>query len=112
MIQRGKIYFVDLANGGDRSDSRPVLVLWIDAIDNLPLVITVVIGTECENAPEDDPTNVYVTAQESGLSKDIVFSCSQVRSIDPNCFPKQAAGKISNKVLIKIENAVRHCLGL
>jgi len=114
MIQRGEIYFVDLnpVKGREQSGRRPVLVLSVDAINKLPLVVTVIVGTKGENVPRDYPTNVRVSTHESGLSMETVFLCFQIRSIDPNRFPKQAAGKISNETLEKIENAVRRCLGL
>jgi mRNA interferase MazF len=114
MIQRGEIYFVDLnpVKGREQSGRRPVLVLSVDAINKLPLVITVVVGTKGENVLRDYPTNIRISASESGLPVETVFLCFQIRSIDPNRFPKQPAGKISNETLIKIESAVRRCLGL
>lgn len=114
MIQRGEIYFVDLnpVKGREQAGRRPVLVLSVDAINKLPLVVTVVVGTKGENVSRDYPTNVRISAQESGLPIETVFLCFQIRSIDPNRFSKQAAGKISDETLEKIENAVRRCLGL
>ncbi len=114
MIHRGEIYFVDLnpTKGREQSGRRPVLVLSIDSINKLPLVVTVVVGTKSENVKKNFPTNVRVSAEESGLTMETVFLCFQIRSIDPNRFPKQATGKISDETLEKIENAVRHCLGL
>ena len=43
-IQRGDIYFVDLnpVRGREQAGERPILVLSIDAINRLPLVVTVV----------------------------------------------------------------------
>ena len=114
MIKRGEIYFVDLnpTKGREQSGRRPVLVLSVDAINNLPLVVTVVVGTKGENILKDFLTNVRVSAADSGLPIETVFLCFQIRSIDPNRFPAKAAGKISDKNLEKIENAVRRCLGL
>ena len=114
MIQRGEIYFVDLnpVKGREQSGRRPVLVLSVDAINKLPLVMTVIVGTKGENVPRDYPTNVRVSARESGLSLETVFLCFQIRSIDPNRFSAQPAGMISNETLEKIENAVRRCPGL
>ena len=114
MIQRGEIYFVDLnpTKGREQSGRRPVLVLSVNAVNKLPLVITVVVGTKGENLPRDFPTNIRVSAKESGLPLETVFLCFQIRSIDPNRFPEKASGKISDETLEKIENAVRHCLGL
>lgn len=114
MIERGEIYFVDLnpAMGREQSGRRPVLVLSVDAINKLPLVVTVVVGTKSENVAKNFPTNVRVSAKESGLPMETVFLCFQIRSIDSNRFPQKSAGKLSNKILEQIENAVRHCLGL
>lgn len=114
MIKRGEIYFVDLnpVKGREQSGQRPVLILSIDSINKLPLVVTVVVGTKGENILRNFPTNVRISAKESGLPMETVFLCFQIRSIDPNRFPEQAAGKISDINLEKIENAVRHCLGL
>jgi len=114
MIERGEIYFVDLnpVKGREQAGRRSVLVSSINAINKLPLFVTVVVGTKGENLPKDFPTNVRVSAKESGLPIETVFLCFQIRSIDPNRFPSQSAGKISEENLEKIENAVRHCLGL
>jgi mRNA interferase MazF len=107
-------YFVDLnpVKGREQSGDRPVLVLSIDSINKLPLVVTVVVGTKCENLDRDFPTNVRVLPADSGLPIETVFLCFQIRSLDPRRFPEKAAGKLSNEMLEKIENAARHCLGL
>jgi mRNA interferase MazF len=49
-IKREDIYFVNLnpVKGREQAGMRPVLVLSIDAIKNLPLVVTVVVGTRGE----------------------------------------------------------------
>ena len=52
-IKRGEIYFVDLnpVQGREQAGQRPVLVLSVDAINNAPLVVTVVVGTRGERVP-------------------------------------------------------------
>lgn len=114
-IKRGEIYFVNLnpVKGREQAGKRPVLVLSIDAINKLPLVVTVVVGTKGENISRDYPTNVRLSSAESGLSQETVFLCFQIRSLDPKRFPKKPApGKVSGSTLKKIENTVRYCLGL
>ena len=113
-IQRGEIHFVDLnpAQGREQAGRRPVLVLSADAINRLPLVVTVVVGTKGENVPRDYPTNVRVPAAESGLPMETVFLCFQLRSLDPNRFPGPPAGKLSGLMLEQVEATVRRCLGL
>jgi mRNA interferase MazF len=111
-VRRGEIYFVDLnpIKGREQAGTRPgVLVLSIDPINQLPLVVTVVIGTKGTNITRDYPTNVRVAAADSGLPMETVFLCFQLRSLDATRF---AAGRLTTSVLIRIENTVRHCLGL
>ncbi len=114
MIRRGEIYFVDLdpVKGREQSGRRPVLVLSVDAIKNLPLVVTVVVGTKGENVKREFSTNVRVSPAESGLPIETVFLCFQIRSIDPRRFPTERAGKVAKNTIEKVENAVRRCLGL
>lgn len=113
-IQRGDIYFVNLnpVQGREQAGQRPVLVLSVDAINRLPLVVTVVVGTKGENVPRDYPTNVRVPATESGLPMETVFLCFQIRSLDARRFPSAPAGRLSARALEQVEMAVRYCLGL
>lgn len=84
MINRGQIYFANLnpTQGREQAGYRPVLVVSSDAINLQPLVVTVVVGTDARNVPRDYPTNVRVTAKETGLPRDTVFLCFQIRSIN------------------------------
>jgi mRNA interferase MazF len=113
-IERGDIYLVNLdpVQGREQAGRRPVLVLSINAINRLPLVVTVVVGTKGENVARDYPTNVRVSANQSGLPMETVFLCFQLRSLDPARFAGPPAGKVSGATLNKIETVVRHCLGL
>lgn len=113
-VQRGEIYFVNLdpVKGQEQAGNRPVLVLSIDAINKQPLVVTVVVGTKGGNISKDYSTNVRIPPSKSGLPQETVFLCFQVRSLDPKRFPKKPAGKVLEKTMAKIENAVRYCLGI
>ena len=113
-VQRGEIYFVNLnpVIGREQAGQRPVLVLSIDAINNLPLVVTVVVGTKGTNIARDYPTNVRVASADSGLPEETVFLCFQLRSLDGNRFSGPPAGRIGSHVLKDIEDTVRYCLGL
>jgi mRNA interferase MazF len=111
--KRGEIYFVNLdpTQGREQAGRRPVLVLSIDAINQLPLVITVIVGTKGENMPRDYPTNVRVASGNSGLPMETVFMGFQVRSLDASRFPKQSAGQLSNDLMRQVEKTVKYCLG-
>ena len=113
-IKRGEIYFVNLnpVKGREQAGKRPVLVLSIDTINQLPLVVTVIVGTKGENISQDYPTNVRVTAAESGLPLETVFLCFQIRSLDSTRFATKLAGCLTEDKMNEIEVAVRYCLGL
>ncbi|BAY98917.1 hypothetical protein NIES37_28950 [Tolypothrix tenuis PCC 7101] len=113
-IERGEIYFVNLnpVQGREQSGTRPVLVLSIDAINQLPLVVTVIVGTKGTNIQRDYPTNIRVLPSDSGLPIETVFLCFQIRSLDPNRFPEKPSGKLSDSKMLEVEAAVRYCLGL
>jgi mRNA interferase MazF len=113
-IERGQIYFVNLdpVQGREQSGNRPVLVLSIDTINQMPLVVTVIVGTKGANLKRDYSTNVRVPSSDSGLPIETVFLCFQIRSLDPNRFSGDPSGKISDQKMLEIEVAVRYCLGL
>lgn len=113
-IERGQIYFVNLSpvQGREQSGTRPVLILSIDDINQMPLVVTVVVGTKGDNVKRDYPTNVRVSPIDSGLPIETIFLCFQIRSLDPSRFSTEPAGKISDQKLLEIEATVRYCLGL
>jgi mRNA interferase MazF len=120
VISRGDIYFVSLdpTRGREQAGRRPALVVSVNAINRQPLVVTVVVGTDATNLPHDYPTNVRVTAAESGLPMDTVFLCFQIRSLDPSRFvdprvgsPVQA-GAVPAERMMDIDRALRMVLGL
>lgn len=117
MVKRGEIYFVSLdpVKGREQAGRRPVLVVSSDAINPQPLVITVVVGTDAKNISRDYPVNVRVDAEESGLPRDTVFLCFQLRSLDPNRFHEPSAkraGALPLERMAEIEEALRLVLAL
>jgi len=120
MISRGGRRFAspDPTEGREQSGYRTVMVVSSDAINRQPLVVAVVAGTDSANVARDYPTNVRVTALESGLPKDTVFLCFQVRSLDPDrlCNPAsklpRPAGNIPPGRMAEVERALKLVLNL
>ena len=120
MIRRGQIYFVNLSptQGREQAGQRPVLVVSSDAINRQPLVVTVVVGTDAANVLRDYPTNIRVTARETGLPKDTVFLCFQLRSLDPARFrdsragAPRLAGTLPTARMAELDEALRLVLAL
>ncbi len=120
MISRGQIYFVNLSptHGREQAGRRPVLVVSADAINRQPLVVTVIVGTDAKNVPRDYPTNVRVTAGETGLPMDTVFLCFQIRSldsarfIDPKTRRPTLVGTMPPARMAEVEGALKLVLNL
>ena len=94
MIRRGDVHFVDLdpVGGREQPGRRPAVVVSDDALNAQNLVVTVVVGTDARNVARRYSTTVLVPAAESGLPRDTVFLCFQVRSLDRSRFVDPARG--------------------
>jgi len=114
MIRRGEIYFVDLnpVKGREQRGHRPVLVVSADQLNAQPLVVVVVVGTDGQNVPKDYPVNVRVSAEETGLPRETVFLCFQIRSLDPSRFQGHPAGQMPEDKMARVETALRLTLAL
>ncbi len=114
MIRRGDIYFVNLnpVRGREQECERPVLVVSSDAINEQPLVVTVIVGTKGANVRKDYPTNVRVFAKESGLRMETVFYAFQVRSLDHGRFPGVRAGALPSHKMAEVDAALKLALDL
>jgi mRNA interferase MazF len=114
MIRRGQIHFASLdpVRGREQAGRRPVLVVSSDAINRLPLVVTVVVGTDAANISRDYPVNVRVPAAESGLSRETVFLCFQVRALDPSRLVIPEVGVLPALRMAEVDAALRLALEL
>jgi mRNA interferase MazF len=114
MISRGQIYFASLdpVHGREQSGRRPVLVVSSDAINRQPLVIAVIAGTDAANIQRDYPTNIRITAAESGLPRDTVFLAFQLRSLDPSRLTGPPAATLSPARMAEVATALRLTLEL
>jgi mRNA interferase MazF len=114
MVSRGQVYFVNLSptQGREQKGQRPVLVVSSDSISRQPLGVTVVVGADAANVPRDYPTNIRVSASETGLPKDTVFLCFQLRSLDPSRFLDAPAGNLPAKRMAELDQALRLVLAL
>jgi mRNA interferase MazF len=119
MIRRGEIYYatLDPVQGHEQAGRRPVIVLSRDSINQAPLTVTVMIGSDAAHFPRDYSTNVRIPARESGLPMDTVFLGFQIRSLDHSRFLDPVrkvlpppAGRLSTAWMAAIEAAICHAL--
>ncbi len=69
--------------------------------------MTVVVGTDAANISRDYPVNVRVTAAESGLPRDTVFLCFQVRSLDSARLVSPEVGALPALRMAEVDAALR-----
>ena len=120
MALRGEIYFVSLdpVVGREQRGKRPVLVVSSDAINRVPLIVVVLAGTDARNVTHDYPTNIRVSAAESGLPYDTVFMGFQIQALDPSRFLDREsgvahpAGRLPDHRMDELAAALRRILDL
>lgn len=120
MVNRGEIYLVNFgsAEGLGESAGRPVLIVSNNAVNNLPLVVTVVVGTAGEEIGKDYPGSVRAAPYETGLSDEIVFLCFQIRSIDASRLMDRSTGRtvpagvMDAQKMAQVDEALRFVLDL
>jgi len=80
--------------------------------------VSVVAGTDARNVSRDYPTNLRVTARESGLPKDAALPGCQLRSLGPARFLDPRTGKpmllgaLPARRLAELDEALRLVLAL
>jgi mRNA interferase MazF len=72
----------------------------------------VVVGTDAAKISRDYPVNVRVTAAESGLPRDTVFLCFQVRSLDPARLMNPEVGGLPTLRMAEVDAALCRALEL
>ena len=95
----------------EQAGTRPVLVLSVDALNDLPLVVTVVVGTRGSHIARDYPSNVRVEPANRGCGSR-PCSCAFNPVAAHTRFTSPRAGVLASHKLAEVEQAIRYCLGL
>jgi len=113
-MNRGEIYLVDFdpVVGQEQYGKRPALIVSCDEINDLPLVVTIVPGTNGANVCSNLPWNVRVPSTESGLRIETVFLCFQAKASDKSRFSSSPIGKLSEGWKKKINEALAYTFAI
>ncbi len=112
IVKRGDIYYADLSPvvGSEQGGMRPVLIVQNDTGNkHSPTVIAAAITSQTGKAKL--PTHIELQAQSVGLTRDSVILLEQIRTIDKSRL-KERMGKLDEKTMNKVDNAIAVSFGL
>ena len=106
-MTRGDLYWVDFGVpvGSAADFRRPAVVLQSDEYNATALNTVVVVPFTSNLNLADYKPNVYVTAEDSGLSKNSVAIVPLVTALDKTCFIEKISS-LPSSVVDEIYNAV------
>jgi len=103
---------LDPVVGSEQGKSRPVLVISEDDINALLNIVNIIPLTSLKDGRIIYPNEALIPAQLSGLEKDSVALCHQIRTIDKKRLSKQYGYLSDKKIQEQIIEALKFQLGL
>jgi mRNA interferase MazF len=109
--KRGEIWQVslELVIGIEIGKTRPALVISNDKNNEYSLTITLIPITS--SIEKMYPFEVYISAEDSGLTSDSKIKCNQIRTVDKLRLLK-LTGRISAEIIKKVEEALLIHIGI
>ena len=112
-MRRGEIWWAVLGapTGSEPGYRRPVLILQANEFNESRLRTIVVAAITSNLRLADAPGNVRCRPQETGLGKPSVVNVSQIATADKRNL-RERAGRVSGRLLGRVEDGIRLVLGL
>ena len=112
-MTRGEIWWADfgIPFGSEPGFKRPVLVIQDDDFNRSEINTIVIVPFSTNLTLAEAPGNVYLEAQESGLTKDSVIVISQITAIDRRRLIEKIS-KMERKYFGEIEEGIKIVLGI
>jgi mRNA interferase MazF len=98
--------------GSEQGKTRPVLVISDEDINAILPVINIFPITSYKQGRKIYPNEVYLKEEQSGLDKDSIVLCYQIRTIDKKRLIKKIGGIKDDNVKSEIIDALSFQLGL
>ena len=111
-VVRGDIFIADLdpVMGSEQGGVRPVLIVQNDRGNRFsPTVICAAMTSRL--GKNDLPTHVWIAAQESGLQRDSLVLCEQIRTLEKRRL-RAKAGHIQGLSLRRVNRALAAAMGI
>ena len=112
-MRRGDVCWVDLGEplGSEPGFRRPVLIVQDDEFNRSKLATVIVLSVTSNLELRKVPGCVFLTAQETGLTKDSVVNATQIRTIDRTRISEHV-GQLDAATMFMIDIAMKRVLGL
>lgn len=111
-VIRGDIFIADLdpVVGSEQGGVRPVLVVQNDRGNRFsPTVICAAMTSKL--GKNDLPTHVWISAHDSGLDRDSLVLCEQIRTLEKRRL-RARAGHVDGLALTRVDRALLAALGI
>ncbi|HPF16588.1 MAG TPA: type II toxin-antitoxin system PemK/MazF family toxin [Thermotogota bacterium] len=114
MDYRWKIYLVNLdpTIGSEQSKTRPVLVISNEDINSVLPVLTVIPITSFKEGRKIYINEVFINTKVSGLKRDSIILCYQIRTIDKKRLIKEIGEIKMDKKKLEIMESLRYQLDI
>ena len=111
MIKRGQIYYADLSPvvGSEQGGTRPVLIIQND-VGNKHSGTTIVAALTTQ-IKHRLPVHVYIPAKTTGLKKDSLALCEQLRTISTKRL-KECVGYAPLSIMDEVSKALKISLAI
>ncbi len=112
-MRYGEIWWADLGEprGSEPGYRRPVLIVSADTFNRSRIQTVVVVVLTSNLDQVGSPGNVWVTAEETGLSKDSVVNISQFVTVD-KVFLSECVGELEEERMDEVTEGLRLVLNL
>lgn len=112
--RRGDIVLVDLepVRGSEQGKVRPCIIIQNDIANKFSPVTNIIPVTDVKNVRKWYPCLVNLKKDESGLEKDSVAQCNQIRTIDADRRIIKQIGHIRVEKMKEIDRALKIQLAL
>lgn len=108
MVNKWEIYFCNLnpVQGSEQQGKRPVIVVSNDIVNHILPVSTVLPLSSVKAGDKIYPTEVFLPAKISGLPRDSVAMCQQIRTVSHD----RLENLVSNLNDISLQDEIKEAL--
>ena len=108
------VFWADLdpTKGSEQAGQRPVLVVFVEEVNQVLPIVTILSITSVKQGRKVYPTEVYLKAEDTGLPKESIVMAHQIRAISKERLGEKC-GSIESKInREQIKNVIKKYLDL